>query len=274
VFKSTDGGGNWTRVLIGAGVGVPGLAIDPKVPTTLCMGWLGGPMYKSLDGGRTWMAVKTINTSMPWRSIRRHPPSSMPGRFPACSRVRTAGPAGAPSTLACRWRCFRPGDRPADTCTLYAGTLDKGVFKSTDAGENWSAANTGLTPPCLRPSGWRIGLRPPDQSLERSRPAGPLSSRPLGGCIVCGSKGTGNEKILHCQTDVYKSYIFLPDNWSGIFRRMFSWIIDIVTILQNPQNDASLTKSIVGPNQMFINIIVTPLKQMSRNHQSSPQASI
>ena len=69
------------------------------------------------------------------------------------------------------------------------------------------------------------------------------------------------KKYFICQTDVYKSYIFLPDNWSGIFRRMFSWIIDIVTILQNPQNDASLTKSIVGPNQMFINIIVTPLKQ-------------
>jgi hypothetical protein len=69
------------------------------------------------------------------------------------------------------------------------------------------------------------------------------------------------KKYFICQTDVYKSYIFLPDDWSGIFRRIFSWIIDIVTIFQKPQNDTSLVKSIIGPNQMFINIIVTPLKQ-------------
>ena len=34
---------------------------------------------------------------------------------------------------------------PATPTTLYAGTDFGGVFKSTDGGENWSAANTGLT---------------------------------------------------------------------------------------------------------------------------------
>lgn len=69
------------------------------------------------------------------------------------------------------------------------------------------------------------------------------------------------EKYFICQTDGYKAYIFLPDNWTGIFKRIFSWAINIVTIFQKPQNDVSITKSIFGPDQMFINIIVTPLKQ-------------
>ena len=34
---------------------------------------------------------------------------------------------------------------PVTPTTLYAGTHDGGVFKSTNGGENWSAVNTGLT---------------------------------------------------------------------------------------------------------------------------------
>src|SRR5437773_12282861 len=34
---------------------------------------------------------------------------------------------------------------PTSPATLYAGTFDGGVFKSTDSGGTWAAANTGLT---------------------------------------------------------------------------------------------------------------------------------
>jgi hypothetical protein len=34
---------------------------------------------------------------------------------------------------------------PATPATLYAGTSGDGVFKSTNGGGNWTAANTGLT---------------------------------------------------------------------------------------------------------------------------------
>src|SRR5204862_3823027 len=34
---------------------------------------------------------------------------------------------------------------PASPATLYAGTSGGGVFKSTNAGESWTASNTGLT---------------------------------------------------------------------------------------------------------------------------------
>jgi hypothetical protein len=68
-------------------------------------------------------------------------------------------------------------------------------------------------------------------------------------------------KFFVCQTNSYKTYIILPDDWSGVLRIILSRIIDIGSIFARTQNDHSLTKSILGPNRMFINIVVTPLKQ-------------
>jgi hypothetical protein len=51
----------------------------------------------------------------------------------------THGPDGGPVlTLAID---------PSSSSTLYAGTLGAGVFKSTDGGSTWSAANSGLPDP-------------------------------------------------------------------------------------------------------------------------------
>src|SRR5262245_10124989 len=38
---------------------------------------------------------------------------------------------------------------PVTPSILYAGTGGSGIFKSTDSGENWSAANTGLSSPIV-----------------------------------------------------------------------------------------------------------------------------
>jgi hypothetical protein len=40
-----------------------------------------------------------------------------------------------------------------------------------------------------------------------------------------------------------------------------SWIINIAGVFTKAQGDYSLTKSILGPNGLFINIVVTPLGQ-------------
>ena len=74
VFKTTDGGKNWTKVLfVNADTGVNDLAMDPQSPDTLYAGayqrrrtaWGfngGGPgsgLYKSTDGGATWRKLST-----------------------------------------------------------------------------------------------------------------------------------------------------------------------------------------------------------------------
>jgi len=63
-----------------------------------------------------------------------------------------------------------------------------------------------------------------------------------------------------CQTKSYKTYIILPHDWSGVLRYTLSWVINIGGVFTRTQNDYSLTKSILGPNRMLVNIVVTPLR--------------
>jgi len=73
VFKTTNGGATWERVLfIDEGTGAADIAIDPKNPDNLLVGmWSihintwglnsggpGGGVYRSKDGGTTWEAMK------------------------------------------------------------------------------------------------------------------------------------------------------------------------------------------------------------------------
>ncbi len=60
MFKSTNGGGNWSAVNTGlAATDVRALAIDPATPTTLYAGTQGGGVFKSTNGGGNWSAVNT-----------------------------------------------------------------------------------------------------------------------------------------------------------------------------------------------------------------------
>ena len=149
VYKSTDGGGNWSAVNTGLGsAAVSALAVDPVTPTTLYAGTAGG-VFKSTDGGgeleRGQHWPDAIPLFLPWRSIRRRRPPSTPGHLAACSRARTA---------ARNWSAVNTGlgsaavsalaIDPVTPTTLYAGTDGGGVFKSTNGGANWSTVNAGL----------------------------------------------------------------------------------------------------------------------------------
>ena len=62
VFKSTNGGGNWSAVNTGlTATSVWALAIDPTTPATLYAGTEGG-VFKSTNGGANWSAVNTSLT--------------------------------------------------------------------------------------------------------------------------------------------------------------------------------------------------------------------
>jgi cysteine-rich repeat protein len=108
VFKTSDGGGDWSAVNTGlpASNPVQALAIDPTAPATLYAGTHGGGVFKTTDGGGIWSAV---NTGLPTNA--------------------------AVSALAID---------PTTPATLYAGTNGGGVFKTIDGGGSWSAVNSGL----------------------------------------------------------------------------------------------------------------------------------
>jgi photosystem II stability/assembly factor-like uncharacterized protein len=105
VFKSIDGGENWTESL--PRQSVYALAIDPSAPTTLYVATEQG-VFKSTDGGATWTQ-----------------------RLFTLGVTALALDPSAPATLYAGR-------------SDYAATSGA-VFKSNDGGESWTPWNAGLT---------------------------------------------------------------------------------------------------------------------------------
>ncbi|MGH9524427.1 MAG: SBBP repeat-containing protein [Terriglobales bacterium] len=127
------------------------IAIDPVNPANVYAGGDGG-FYKSIDHGATWSSLD----------------SGMPGNGTASGVQKIVIDPLKPSTLyLSRWEIRKSTDGgatwvdvwtppdvsirsfaidPVHTATLYAATSG-GVYKSSDGGVTWTAANTGLTNP-------------------------------------------------------------------------------------------------------------------------------
>lgn len=133
VYKTTDGGKNWQRVLFAnADAGAVDISIDPndpdfmmastwrirRTPYSLSSGGEGSEIWKSTDGGNTWKSV-IKNEGMP------------------------EGPIGISGVSI----------SPVNPKTVYAiiEAKDGGVFKSTDAGETWRKTNSSRA---LRQRAW------------------------------------------------------------------------------------------------------------------------
>jgi photosystem II stability/assembly factor-like uncharacterized protein len=130
------------------------LAIDPAVPTTLYAGTEAGGVFKSVDGGVSWVA---INIGMTNRKI---------GALvidPIRPATIYAGTYGTDGTNGAAYKSVDGGDTwtdisnemggayvlsmaidPHTPSTIYAGTSD-GMFRSTGGGEGWQMLNSGLS---------------------------------------------------------------------------------------------------------------------------------
>ena len=152
VFKTTDGGGNWTAVNTGlTTLSIFALALDPTTPSTLYAGTYGGGVFKTTTGGANWEAM---NTGLPNPDVRDL------ALDPTTPTTLYAGAYGGgvfkTTTAGANWEAVNTGlTNPnvytlaldlATPTTLYAGTWG-GVFKTTNGGTNWMAVNTGLTTP-------------------------------------------------------------------------------------------------------------------------------
>jgi photosystem II stability/assembly factor-like uncharacterized protein len=141
VFKSTDGGRNWTAQKKGlTGIAVIALAIDPLSPQSLYVISNGMSndwgVFKSSDGAGSWTALKKGLPEVPVQN------PVDPSTWPVFTHLALA---------------------PSSSQTVYVGTVRAGVFKSTDGGNSWTAAaNKGLPEESAR--AWAIDpslLRPP-----------------------------------------------------------------------------------------------------------------
>jgi photosystem II stability/assembly factor-like uncharacterized protein len=117
VFKSTDSAKSWTAANSGLDLaylpdGRWPLALDPARPARLYAGLRAGALFRSTDAAATWTALGTRLSTLAVNAF-----AVDPGGFV----VGGAAAAGA----------------------VLAGTPD-GVYRSTDSGVTWTAANTGL----------------------------------------------------------------------------------------------------------------------------------
>ncbi len=146
VFRSTDGGAHWKKVLFAAkdpeNVGAIDLALDPSDPRVLYASlWAtrrppwsvyaptnlpGGGLWKSSDGGDTWHQLS--------------------GGLPTDDTVGKIGIAVAPSNPKRLWAVV--DDLGAPIARSYLAAPDPnapkppgGVFLSDDAGEHWRRVN-------------------------------------------------------------------------------------------------------------------------------------
>jgi hypothetical protein len=107
VFKSSDGGANWSATNNGlTDKRVTSLVMQPGTPTTLFAGTLGGGVFWSPDGGASWAAANNGLTSLYVNSLAVSP------------------------------------DNPS---LIYAGT-HKGIFKSTNGGALWTTVSIASLP--------------------------------------------------------------------------------------------------------------------------------
>ncbi len=122
VFKTTDGGKTWTKVLDGGDkAGAVDLTMDPKNPNTLlCSMWerLRFP-YNFISGGEGSGLYRTTNGGKTWKKITKGLPEGPLGRIGL--------------------NYFRKDPKVVIATVEHK---DGGTFRSTDGGESWTKVNS------------------------------------------------------------------------------------------------------------------------------------
>src|ERR1700723_722175 len=129
IYKSTDAGLTWTHLSLDDAQQIPSIAVDPHDANRVYAAVLGHPygpsaergVYRSVDGGATWLRVldRGENTGSSFIRIDPYDPNTLYAGF---------------------WNA-RSG--PWEDKTMYNGPSG-GLFKSTDGGDHWRALKDGL----------------------------------------------------------------------------------------------------------------------------------
>jgi photosystem II stability/assembly factor-like uncharacterized protein len=142
IFRSADGGKNWTRVLyVDDDTGGSCVKIDPHDPQVLYAAlwnvragpWEDNNVYNGTAGG----LYKSSDGGDHWRKLSRGLPENL-------SQIEIAVAPSRPGRLYATVATSAPGD--------YGSAAGLGVYRSDDGGESWSRA-TGDPRPALRIGG-------------------------------------------------------------------------------------------------------------------------
>lgn len=185
IYKSTDGGKSWTHLGLRDGYQIPAIAVDPRDSNRVFAAVLGHPygpneergLFRSTDGGQTWQKViyKDENTGAsdveidpadpdivyasmwevregPWED-GNEVNGTGGGLFKTTDGGNTWHPLtkGLPKDLSQIYVAIAPSEPQRLYATVATASGSLGVYRSDDAGENWSKITDDP-----RPSG-RIG---------------------------------------------------------------------------------------------------------------------
>ncbi|HEV2950476.1 MAG TPA: hypothetical protein VGZ51_00080, partial [Actinomycetota bacterium] len=130
IYKSTDGGANWTNIGLETSGTIGEIAIDPTNPNRLFVaanGYLFTPggergLYRSEDAGQTWeLVLAGANGNTGAVDVAIHPQN--PNRV-----------------YAAMW------DHRREPCCRALGGVGSGLFRSDDGGETWTRLETITNP--------------------------------------------------------------------------------------------------------------------------------
>jgi hypothetical protein len=144
MFKSTDGGGHWSYCSLPYEVNA--LAIDPSNPSIVYAVTQSDGIFKSTNGGKSWVAVITGLTCTLGYALAIDP--SNPSTIYAgadCAVWKSTDAGGHWFAILITSYGLALAIDPTNPSIIYAGTWGYGIFKSTDGGASWSANNSGLT---------------------------------------------------------------------------------------------------------------------------------
>lgn len=193
VYKSFDGGETWEHMGLTEQRIISRIVINPSNTDVVYAGTMGLPferneergLYKSSDGGETWTQVHyvndesgvidlLINPDQPdtlfaamWNRIRNNQESLITGPDAKIWRSTDAGSTweilenGLPQDTSSRIGLAMSGSNYDHIFAIYVGTdfQIKGLYRSTDAGENWEDVNWDfdLMSNALGGFGWYFG---------------------------------------------------------------------------------------------------------------------
>ncbi|MDH4164328.1 MAG: chitobiase/beta-hexosaminidase C-terminal domain-containing protein [Nitrospirota bacterium] len=154
VYKSVDGGVTWSLASTGiTDLYIRALALSPGYQTdqTVFAGGSTGGVFKSTDGGATWSAVNggTLDKRIYGLTLSPNYATDQTIYAGTENGVYKSVNGGASWSFV-----YNPGAAVYSIAlspvfstdqTIYLGTNGYGVRKSTNAGANWTAVNSGIT---------------------------------------------------------------------------------------------------------------------------------
>ena len=158
IYKTRDEGRTWEKMSGGMSHSrVIAIAVDPSYPATLYAGTKGDAVYKSYDGGHSWVAQKTGLDDVTITSVVNYlvfEPTDVNHLFAATTMGIFESLNGGET-----WKKRMDGMKeilmvatlaidPIRPTVMYAGTSG-GVYRSVDGARHWEKANNGLVSPDL-----------------------------------------------------------------------------------------------------------------------------